>query len=95
LTEKALMVSYRHLLYEKMNASGDMERKTFINDWLSDPSMRLYEDMDCFPNESKCPKSKFNAWRKFEMELIKKYTHKRTELDEILADIKVSRYFAS
>jgi hypothetical protein len=89
LTEKALIVSYKHLVYEQMNDAGEIERKPFIKDWLMDPTMRLYEDMDCYPNEAKCPKNKFNTWRKFEMELIDQYTHKQAELDEILMHIKV------
>lgn len=89
LTEKALTTSYKHLVYQETDEEGSIKTKPFISNWLFDNSMRIYEDIDCYPDTDKCPKNIFNVWRKFDMEFILEYVHKEAELQEILNHIKV------
>lgn len=89
LNEKSLITSYKHLVYQKINDEGEFVNTKFINEWLFDPKMRIYEDIDCFPNKSKCPKNIFNVWKNFEMENVSIYETKEHELKDILNHIKI------
>lgn len=68
--EQELKASYRHCCYIKMTKMGEQEA-FYIEDWLKDPMMRLYEDIDCIPPPLKCPSSIFNLWSPFRAEQLK------------------------
>lgn len=66
------------------------KKECFINRWLKDENMKVYEDMDIYPNESKCPKNIFNLWIPFECERYTNQYEKNQEgLDMYLHLIKV------
>lgn len=73
-----LLTAYENLIYEKIVETKDGEKiveENFINDWLkNNPSQRCYDDIECFPDNSKCPDNVFNSWKPFAMELVKEYT---------------------
>ena len=68
--EQKLKASYRHLSYMKMTKMGE-QLAFYIEDWLEDPMMRLYEDIDCIPPPLKCPSSIFNLWSPFRAEQLR------------------------
>lgn len=42
----------------------------FIKKWVSfNDNIRKYDDIDIYPDETKCPSNILNVWRPFEMEL--------------------------
>ena len=55
LTRTEMINSYEHLKYG------------FIKKWLADPTIRLYDSIDCFPNIP-CPDNVFNTWIPFAYE---------------------------
>jgi hypothetical protein len=63
----------------------------FINRWTSfNDKIRKYDDMNIYPDASKCPKNIYNMWRPFAMELHKNpYTKNQEALDFILNHIKI------
>lgn len=73
-----LLTAYENLIYEKIIQTKDGEKiveENFINDWLkNNPSQRCYDDIECYPDNSKCPDNVFNSWKPFAMELVKEYT---------------------
>jgi len=73
-----LLTAYENLTYDKIVESkqGDkIVQENFINDWLkNNDSQRRYDDIECFPDNSKCPDNVFNSWKPFAMELVKDYT---------------------
>jgi hypothetical protein len=89
MSKQHMKMSYENMTYEKI-VKGKIINSNFINDWLvNNPKQRTYEDIDVYPNASKCPANVFNMWRKFEMELVTEYTHKQEELDFILNHLKI------
>ena len=42
---------------------------SFINKRVEDPEMRVYQNMDCFPNSNDCPENVLNTWIPFAAEL--------------------------
>jgi len=41
------------------------ETKPFITKWLKDPDIKLYSNVDYYPNIKACPESTFNLWNDF------------------------------
>lgn len=73
-----LLTAYENLTYEKIvetKKGFDIVIDNFINTWLkNNPSQRCYDDIECFPDSSKCPDNILNCWKPFAMELVKDYT---------------------
>ena len=75
-----LMTSNENTSYDKIveNAkTGEMSivQKNFIHDWLvNNDNQRRYDEMECYPDPSKCPSRCYNTWRPFAMENVKDYT---------------------
>lgn len=73
-----LLTAYENLTYDKIVESkqGDkIVQENFINDWLkNNPNQRCYDDIECYPDNNKCPDNVFNSWKPFTMELVKEYT---------------------
>lgn len=69
-----LKTAYEHLTYDilvEKDGVATITTKNFIQSWMTNnPNQRVYNSIDCFPDESKCPKDCFNTWRKFDMELM-------------------------
>ena len=87
--EGKLTVSYQHLSYPEMTKKGDVFIKNFISRWKFDESMRVYKNMDIFPDPSKVPNGYYNLWKPFESEFITNYTVMEKELELILHHIKI------
>jgi hypothetical protein len=64
LTEAKLRISYKHMNYIK-----DNKNKSFIETWLCDSNMRLYNNVGVYPPSIKCPKDILNMWLPFKAEL--------------------------
>jgi hypothetical protein len=90
MSKQHIKMAYENMIYEKMDKDGNIIDCNFINDWLvNNPNQRSYEDVDVYPNNSKCPSNVFNMWRKFEMELVSDYNHDQEALDFILNHLKI------
>ena len=61
----------------------------FIGLWRTDLDIRIYDTIGCYPNDSYCPKSVFNTWRKYEMERIDTCMYKNDELQNVLNHIRI------
>jgi hypothetical protein len=90
MTKSHLITSYENITYEKLSAKGEIIEANFINDWIKDnPSQRCYDDIECYPDPTKCPDNIFNTWRPFAMELVKEYTPNPEALEMIRKHIKI------
>ena len=87
-TENRLSVSYRHLSYLE-TTDKKVKSHRFINEWLNDSSMRLYQNIGVFPNDIKVLQGYYNMWVDFDSEFIEEYTHNQDALDTILNHIKI------
>jgi hypothetical protein len=100
-----LLTAYENLTYEKIIESKNGEKivnENFINDWLkNNPNQRCYDDIECYPDTSKCPDNIFNSWKPFAMELIKNYDPTPGALELIKKhililcnnEVEVAKYF--
>jgi len=63
--------SYRHLQcsVKEVNKKGEViyKNKRFIEKWLDDPQIRIYEKFSFNPPPIKTPDNEFNAWLNFEI----------------------------
>jgi hypothetical protein len=78
MTKTHLITAYENEVYEKIIETKNGEKivnENFINDWLkNNPTQRCFDDIECYPDGSKCPSNIFNSWRPFAMELVQIYT---------------------
>jgi len=84
--QRQMEEKYIHMSYKKDLLGNNLP---FIYEWLKDPNIRSYENMDVFPNSALCPANCFNLWRPFEMEFVKKWTHDQEGLDMLLNHIRI------
>jgi hypothetical protein len=84
--QRQMEEKYIHMSYKKDLLGNNVP---FIYEWLKDPNIRSYENMDVFPNPTLCPANCFNLWRPFEMEFVKKWTHDQEGLDILLNHIRI------
>ena len=84
--QRQMEEKYIHMSYKKDLLGNNVP---FIYEWLKDPNIRSYENMDVFPNPAFCPANCFNLWRPFEMEFVKKWTHDQEGLDILLNHIRI------
>ena len=71
-TKTDMITSYEHMKYTDYITKGKVGgfvELPFITSWLTDPTMRCYHEMDCYPNLDKCPPDVFNTWTPFSAEL--------------------------
>jgi hypothetical protein len=65
-SKQSLLCAYQHLRYDSYDPkTGDCETKSFIDKWLQDPQMRIYEDIDNCPPPLVCPDNCYNMWSGF------------------------------
>jgi len=81
MQEKYLHMSYRQDIYGN--------NVPFIFEWLKDPEIRAFNNMEVYPNAALCPKDCFNMWRPFEMELVTKWTKDEEGLAFIINHIRI------
>jgi hypothetical protein len=84
--QRLMEEKYIHMSYKKDLLGNNVP---FIYEWMKDPNIRSYENMDVFPNPTLCPANCFNLWRPFEMEFVKKWTHDQEGLDFLLKHIRI------
>lgn len=58
---------YENLLYEKI-IDNELVNTSFIKDWLKDPIMRTYYNLDFLPNNKNIPDDVYNTFDKYEVE---------------------------
>ena len=85
--EKKLRESYRHKSFK--NEKG--EKENFISHWISNnDNIRAFDDMDIYPDQTKCPENIFNLWIPFKCEsYTNPYKPNVDALNEILNLIKI------
>ena len=89
-TPKSFKDAYLDKTYEGIDRYGEIENKVFIDKYMkANPNIRKYTDMDIYPDNSKCPISNYNLWRKFEVEKITEYDEDLIGLEFILNHIKI------
>ena len=93
-TKQKLCETYSHLYYEvkKINKKGEeiTEDCSFINKYTGvNKTIRLYEEMNVYPNQKLCPTDHFNLWFPFHLELVDKYDYDQDGLDFVLNHIKM------
>lgn len=77
-TKKQLCEAELHMSYGKDLLGNEL---SFIEKWIHDPSLKMYETMDTFPNVSDCPKNCFNLWTPYTMENVKTWSHNQQAID--------------
>jgi hypothetical protein len=77
-TRKQLCDAELHMSYGKDLLGNEL---SFIDKWIHDPKMKMYETMDTFPNVADCPKNCFNMWTPYAMENVKSWSHNQQAID--------------
>ena len=83
-TRKELVTSYEHIKVQKemYNEKKDEIVKVqvdCITDWLSDSTMKTYDDMNIFPPPLECPSNIFNLWTPYYADQLPKSTLEERE----------------
>lgn len=84
--QRQMEEKYIHMSYKKDLLGNNVP---FIYEWLKDPNIRSYYNMDVYPNPALCPSNCFNLWVPFEMERVNKWTHDQIGLDFLLNHIRI------
>ena len=77
-TKKQLCEAELHMSYGKDLLGNEL---SFIEKWIHDPHLKMYETMDTFPNVADCPKNCFNLWTPYAMENVKSWSHNQQAVD--------------
>jgi hypothetical protein len=87
MTKNRIKTAYEHIECGFSNGIPVL----FINRWLSfNDKIRKYDDMNIYPDASKCPKNMYNMWRPFAMELqTTPYEKNQEALNFILNHIRI------
>jgi hypothetical protein len=82
ITERGLVSMYKHVNYTAME-QGVMVEHSFIAKWLgyTNPNIRAYKDIECYPNMFLCPPDIYNSWNLFDMEFVESYEPDQAGLD--------------
>ena len=80
-TEKTLKVSYRQYNYEVPTKSGT-RIKYYIDEWLDDNAIRVYDELACYPPPKICPTKHYNIWKPFRVQLLTEL--KKDENDRVI-----------
>jgi hypothetical protein len=83
MTKKNLTDCYEHLVY--IDHKG--KTQSFIKQWVKDPNIRSYIDIDTFPPPLVCPPEIYNLWIPFAMESVTEWKPKK--IDIFLNHIKI------
>ena len=86
-----LVCSYSHMNYQVYDKEKQMTLTLpFLIRWTGcEHNIKLFEDVEIYPDMDKCPKNIFNLWRPFVMEKVMDYEHHQEGLDMILNHIKI------
>lgn len=61
LSEKSLITALKHQTFTDVDDKG--KTKSYIEKWLNDSSMRVYDDVQSIPPPLICPSNIFNLWK--------------------------------
>ena len=67
-TRHDLVCAYQHLRFKYCDPKTGESNKSFIDRWLQDPQMRMYEDIDNRPPPLVCPDNVYTMWSGFAVE---------------------------
>lgn len=70
-SEHGLKVANREFNYYKINSKGTKTLKYYIDQWFDDRTIRVYNNMDCFPPPLRCPVNIYNTWKPFDVEVLR------------------------
>jgi hypothetical protein len=59
--------------YEHLTCMDGLKEVSFIQKWIHEPTIRHKDEIDCYPDNSKCPDNVYNTWKPFAMEYITEY----------------------
>ena len=62
--QKSLLSRWKHVQY----VDDDEEKKTFVDRWVMDESLRLYTNCGLYPDDTLCPHDHFNMFTGFAVE---------------------------
>lgn len=93
--ERTMVSTFRHISYDEVinGKNGPYTvKKRFIDTWLDDNKMRIYDDIDVYPPHGplKCPQKHYNLWTPFYAEcLLDEYTHDEDHVNMFLSHLKI------
>ena len=68
--KKRFVASYEHLQYEELDKDSNVVDKQFIDRWMKDKDIRVYNKVALYPPPLVCPKDHFNLWTGYRIEKI-------------------------
>ena len=74
LTRPNLVTTYEHMNFLEI-IEGKSKKKSFIDTWLKDETLKCYDCLGSYPVPSKCPCDVLNTWVPFACEKLKDYTY--------------------
>jgi hypothetical protein len=77
--QKSLLSRWKHVQY----VDEDEEKKTFIERWVGDESLRLYTNCGLYPDDTLCPPDHFNMFTGFAAEKVH-FTEEELALPEVV-----------
>lgn len=83
MTKKNLVECYEHMNFVDDNGKS----QSFIKQWVKDPTIRSYMDIDTYPPPLDCPPDIYNLWIPFAMESVTDWKPKN--IDIFLNHIKI------
>ena len=69
-TRTDLKNSFEHLVYEQEDKNGFVEDCSFIDRWVKDKSIRVYDKVELYPPPLKCPDNHFNLWTGYRIDKV-------------------------
>jgi len=81
---------YAHKFYDGFDDEGKPTKIPFIKKYLeANPNMRIYDDIDIYPNQNDCPETHYNLWKPFAVTKIEKYEEDKEGLKIFQDHIKI------
>jgi hypothetical protein len=90
ITEAKLIAMYRHDNYTTIE-KGVVVEHPFITKWIgfTNPNIRAFKDIECYPNVFLCPENVYNSWSAFDMEFVDSYEPDQEGLEFMLNHILI------
>jgi hypothetical protein len=81
---------YRHDNYTTIE-KGVVVEHPFITKWIgfTNPNIRAFKDIECYPNVFLCPENVYNSWSAFDMEFVDSYEPDQEGLEFMLNHILI------
>lgn len=72
-TRKELIDTWEHVEYKEDDGKNGIKSKPFINKWLKDKSIPIFDTMDNIPPPINCPDTCYNLWAGFYLDSFKSH----------------------